>query len=160
MKRLVLHPFLWAASPALFLYAQNQGSLRGYFLVLPLVLALGISAALWASLRFVLKDGIKAGVFASFLLVWFFSYGHCYSFVSGWYLGGWVIGRERYLLPAWGMILILGLFSISRIKSPERWAAFSSFLNFSSAFSLLISLSFMATGILPSPPNTVRRAAF
>jgi hypothetical protein len=159
MKRLVLHPFLLAGFPIIFLYAQNQEQLRGYFMVLPLVLALAITAALWVSLRFVLKDGIKAGLFISFLLVCFFSYGHCYSFVSGWYLGGMVIGRERYLLPSWGIILIFGLFFISRIKSSKRLTGFSSFLNFSSIFSVLISLSIIAAGILPSAQNPVKRAS-
>jgi hypothetical protein len=157
LKRLVLHPFLLAVFPVLFLYAQNQGQLPPRVLALPLIATIVSTATLWISLRLFLRDSRKAGLLVSFFLLCFFSYGHLYNAVSGCYIGGFIIGRDRYLYPFWGILLISGTFFISRIKSDRRLAGFSSFLNFFSLFSVLISLSIIVGNSLNSPSNLVQQ---
>jgi hypothetical protein len=151
MRRLVLHPFLLAVFPATFLYAQNRGQLQPQVIVFPVLFTLLLAAALWVSLYRFLKDCLKAGFFVSFLLVWFFSYGHLCSLLNGWTVAGTVIGRERYLLPAWGLVLIAGVYLISRIKNRTA-QGMSSFLNVFSALAVLMSLATIGADLLPGGP--------
>jgi hypothetical protein len=83
MKRpLVLHPFLLAVLPVLFLYAHNIGELSPDKLAWPVGIVVVASVALWAVLAFALRDGIRAGLISSVVWVSFFSFGHLYRLLA------------------------------------------------------------------------------
>jgi hypothetical protein len=75
MRRLaVLHPFLFAAFPVLFLFARNLHLFGPGALVGPLVMLIGLAVLLWMALTLVLKSGQKAGLIISLFLVLLFSF--------------------------------------------------------------------------------------
>lgn len=55
-----------------------------------------------------LRNWRVAGVIATIFIVLFLTYGHIYSFISDLRIGGFLIGRHRYLVLAWLGIACLG----------------------------------------------------
>lgn len=102
----VIHPFLFAAFPILFLYSQNLGKMQTSVIFLPLAITIGFTA-LVLLLGLALKDVTKAGLIATIFLILFFSYGHFYGLVKGKTIGGFVIGRQLYMVPAWAIFFFL-----------------------------------------------------
>ena len=78
----ILHPFLFALFPVLFLYSHNISQLSINEIFLPSAIVLGFTAIavplLWLILK---KDGKKAGIITTVFLVFFFSYGRIYEFI-------------------------------------------------------------------------------
>jgi len=80
MKRhLILHPFLFAILPSLFLYSHNITFLSLNELLMPLVLSVVASVLLWMLLALLLRDGVRAALLCSLFWVWFFSSGPLYA---------------------------------------------------------------------------------
>ncbi len=98
-KVTVIHPFLFAIFPILFLFSYNKTRMSFGETVVPAV-AVFLSACLFLYLlRAIVKDKLKAGVIVSSFLLLFFSYGHFYSALA--------VVRHRYLLPLWVMLFVL-----------------------------------------------------
>jgi len=74
----VIHPFLLAIFPIIFLFSHNVNSLSPEVIILPLFSVIAITFLIWIVLGFVLKSRIKSGFIVSIGLVLFFSYGHIY----------------------------------------------------------------------------------
>ena len=77
-RRLVIHPFLCAVFPPLFLLAANVRQFELSVLVLPMVFLLVATALLWGLLTLLLKNARKAGILVSVFLLLFFTYGYLY----------------------------------------------------------------------------------
>ena len=77
-KSLVIHPFLFAIFPIIFLFSVNVNSIFPEEIILPLFLVIGVTFLIWIALGFLLKSRIKSGFIVSIGLVLFFSYGHIY----------------------------------------------------------------------------------
>jgi hypothetical protein len=75
-KPFVLHPFLLSLFPALFLYSRNMGEFPTGVVCVPLLEALGATAAGFAILYALLRDRVRAGLLISLFIVLFSSYGH------------------------------------------------------------------------------------
>ena len=109
-----LHPLLFAAYPVLFLFAANireQLSLEPMFG--PLLLATGGTVVVLLVLRLVFRDWLRAGLATSVIVGLFFSYGHVRTATSAMVEGG---VRQRYLLAAWGLILVIGFVIAWRLR--------------------------------------------
>lgn len=63
-------------------------------------------------LRLLLHRWDKAAVVCSFMIVMFFLYGHLYSLLEQHPIAGFNIGRHRYLLILYGIILVVGLWGL------------------------------------------------
>ena len=75
MKRsAVIHPFLFAAFPVLFLFAHNLHLFDVSAILDAFVILVSLALALWIALTLVLKSGQKAGLLISLFLVLLFSY--------------------------------------------------------------------------------------
>ena len=72
----VIHPFLVALFPTLFLYSRNLAVVDVCSIWVPLGLTLGLTLAAWGILRLCRLDGARAGMIISVCLVLFFSFGH------------------------------------------------------------------------------------
>jgi Sulfatase len=72
----VVHPFLVALLPSVFLYSRNIGAVELSSLWIPIGLSLGAALAVWAILRLCRLDGARSGLILSVGLVLFFSFGH------------------------------------------------------------------------------------
>ena len=116
-KILVIHPFLFAIYPILFLFAHNREWLPDYTGVLaPLLIALVVTTifflAQWATIR----DSNKAGVMVSLFLLLFFSYGHLYEINRAQPLGIFFLEHHRYLLVLFAILFALGTYLTLRTR--------------------------------------------
>lgn len=137
-KPFVIHPFLFAIYPILFLFSHNIRQTSFSQILLPLAIALGFTLLLLLLAKLILRDNIKAGIVVSIFLVLCFSYGHVYSMINVWQIGGFVIGRHRYLLPAWGALFSYSAYFI--IRTRRNLHNFTSILNVMSLSLVVISL--------------------
>jgi hypothetical protein len=108
---LPLYPFLAAAFPVVYLYAQNvQEAISPFEILLPLGLSLGIT--LVAVLAFgALTRSLAAGALIGTLLVaLFFTYGMAWLWLGEMLLGQWV------LLATWVLLAVIGVSTIWRLS--------------------------------------------
>ncbi|KAA3642220.1 MAG: hypothetical protein DWQ07_24600 [Chloroflexi bacterium] len=121
LKRAPLHPFLLGSYSLLSLLAFNVAEARFSDGWRSLALTLFICAALLLLAQLFTRNWQRSALAASFVLILFFSYGHIYNFLKQIELFGTVIGRHRWMLPAWGVLLVVGLWwLLGRVKQPER----------------------------------------
>jgi hypothetical protein len=109
-KSPILHPFLFAAYPALSFLAHNIEQSKASDALRPLLLSLAGAALVFFLFKAVLRESYKAGVVTSILVGLFFSYGHAYNLIEGASLNGITIGRHRLLAPIWLGLAGLALF--------------------------------------------------
>ena len=107
-KSPILHPFLFAAYPALAFLAHNIEQTKASAALRPLLVSLAGAVILFLILVAVLRDYPRAGVVCSIFIGLFFTYGHVYGYLEGITLLGVTLGRHRLLAPLW-----LGLAAIS-----------------------------------------------
>jgi hypothetical protein len=92
-----VHPFLLAAFPVLFLFAENFGETEPAEVAIPLVLAVGATALAFVALRFVLRDTLRAALLTSLGVAAFFFFGHAENLLravgltEGKVLAGWLV---------------------------------------------------------------------
>lgn len=77
-------------------------------IVIPITISILFTFLLWLLLGFIFKNYKKAGLLASLSLLLFFSYGHIYYLIEDFSVGGFIIGRHRYLTLVWGLLFIIG----------------------------------------------------
>jgi hypothetical protein len=118
----LIHPFLIALYPVLSLLESNQDQMavQGAFrsMLISVIIALG----LFLIVRLVVKEWGKASLITSMALILFFSYGHLYRVIRYEELFGIVVGRHRYLIILW--LLILGIWSwfvVKKIRQADLW---------------------------------------
>jgi len=80
-KFTVIHPFLFAIFPTIFLFSQNVNSSLNE-IILPILLTLGATVLIWILINQLLKNKIKSGLIVSIGLVLFFSYGHPFDLLN------------------------------------------------------------------------------
>ncbi len=107
-----LHPLLVAAYPSLALLAANLTEVNPQVVWRPLAVSVAVAAGLLFLLRLVLRDGQRAGLMVTLLMVLFFSYGHLYTLLEDVSVGGVLLFRHRTLLIAWTLIGLGGVWFI------------------------------------------------
>jgi hypothetical protein len=105
---MVLHPFLLAVYPILFLAAHNIAQFAVWEAFPPICYALGVALLLFVVLQLVLRDRAKVGLIVSLLAVCFYAYGHLYELLDGIHIGPINFGRHSVLRLAW-----LGTFAVA-----------------------------------------------
>ena len=136
--RAPIHPLLFAAYAVLALLASNVGQVRSSAAIRSVVISLSVALVLLLLLRLVLADWAKAAAVGTIVLILFFAYGHVYGFLKSVSLAGTVLGRHRYLLPAFLLSSVAALWLIRR---SSFWSGAAPFLNVMGAVSLLIPLA-------------------
>jgi hypothetical protein len=129
-RSVVIHPFLLAVYPVLFLYSHNPGQVDFRETIAPFAIILGLTLPAWSILGFVFKNWKKSGIIVSLFLVLFFSYGYFKTFLEG---------KEAILLmsSAWIMLFIFG--SFFTVTSEKNLTKATTILNV--VASILITLS-------------------
>jgi hypothetical protein len=116
-RRLLLHPFLFAAYPVVFLFAQNlTEDVKANAVVWPLLFVLAVVTVFFGLLRFIVRDGTKAAALTSIYVLLFFSYGHVFEGVR--HVA--VVNTNVFLLTLWLAIGVGGTVAVIRAKSLER----------------------------------------
>ena len=109
---MVLHPFLFAAAPILFLYAFNIYEASFSDALLPLAISLGVTALLFFTLSAILKNRQEAGLLVTLILVLFFSFGH---FIDATHKVR-SLKSIHIAWPLYALIFILGVYLIIRYR--------------------------------------------
>ena len=144
LKKLsVIHPFLFAISPVLFLFAYNIYEVPAGDLLLPIVVVVTGTLILFFSLRLITKSYVKTGIITSFFLILFFSYGHIRDLIYSLqrfdaYNPGDQTLVSLLLASLWVVLFIAGAFLV--IKSRSNFQGFTKFLNATAVTLVIISL--------------------
>jgi len=78
----LLHPFIFAIYPSLFLFFKNFKTVSSKELYLPLAVSLFLSSILILVFKFFLKDSKKATILTSTFLILFFSFGYYLKLIN------------------------------------------------------------------------------
>ncbi|MDP9467574.1 MAG: hypothetical protein M3P32_02370 [Chloroflexota bacterium] len=101
---LPLHPFLTAAFPVVYLYAQNvHEAIAAYEVLLPLALGTGFALAALLLFRALTRSWASAALISTMLVVLFFTYGLAWQGIGTMVLGHWV------LVAAWALLAVIGI---------------------------------------------------
>ena len=123
MKRpLVIHPFLLAMFPVVYLLENNLDMVLISQAMVPSAVVLGFTALALFLLTAALGDVRKAGLVVSIFLVLFFSYGHVFDVIQD------AMGDQPgsgpghgYLLAAWAMMFAICAYLAVRTRGEARW---------------------------------------
>ena len=113
------------------IFLENSALL--FLVMVPSVLVL------WYLLNLLVKDRMKSGLIISLGLVLFFSYGHFLNVLRDVVIEDLVIGRHRYLLPPFGIIFAIGVYSM--LKTKKNFSDFTTIANVIAIAILLVSVS-------------------
>ena len=138
----IFHPFLVAVFPILIIYSQNIGRVNFEDLILPIVLVSVFSVVLYYILKIILKNPFKAALIITIILIILFSYGHVYYLLNDASMDGFDIGRNRYLIPAFGLVLGISIFFT--VKSKRIFDNATSILNVISIVFIIVAISNVA----------------
>ena len=142
-RKIIIHPFLFAIFPVLFLFSHNIDQASFFDTLLPSAISFGFTIMLVSFLSFILRDVNKAGIISTLFLILFFSYGHIYNLKLTWHIGQFFIGRHRYLMIVWGLIFITCTFVVIKIRI--NWYEVTKVLN--SMVFILVITSIINVGI-------------
>ena len=81
-KFIILHPILIALFPVFLVYSQNIHLILIQGIIFPVLIILGITIALWAGIKFILKNTRKSALLTSLYVFLFFSYGIVFKFLE------------------------------------------------------------------------------
>jgi hypothetical protein len=114
LTTLPLHPLLLSLYAVLAMLAANIHELDASDAYRSAGVAIGLAVILSLAWWLVVRNGPKAGVLASLCLLAFYSYGHAYTLLKTASIGAVLIGRHRFLVPALGILLVLGIIVVLR----------------------------------------------
>jgi hypothetical protein len=124
-NRLQIHPFLFAASPVLTLYADNAGGLRPSQLILPICLVLVFALAFRRLFGRIVRDTAKAAILLSVWLISFMSIGRALHPTRQVTLAGASLAADWFVIFAWlaafSAVLCLMLHSRARMDMVTTW---------------------------------------
>ena len=111
----VIHPFLFALWPVLFLYSQNL-DLISFSQIWPSSLILpALSLVMLLPFALILRSLMKAGAIVSLFLVLFFSYTHVYEMLWPEHASYAVTNQSLALMVTWSVLFAGGTALIVRI---------------------------------------------
>lgn len=140
LKKLwVIHPFLFAIFPILFLFAYNIDEVPANALLLPMLVVIIGTLILFFLLRLVTKNYNKAAIITSSFLILFFQHGRIRDVIISLEPGRFIQGNVGLLLASlWVLLLITGTLFI--IKSRRNFLSFTKLLNIVAVTLVMISL--------------------
>ncbi|MFQ5922237.1 MAG: hypothetical protein ACE5M4_05285 [Anaerolineales bacterium] len=113
---------LVALYPVVGLAAANADEISLQYVPRSLVASVVLAILLLLLVRLVAGDWGKAALISSAALLLFFSYGHLYQVVKSKEVLGFVVGRHRYLLLAWIVILATWIWIVLRVlRNIQGW---------------------------------------
>ncbi|MCK4692366.1 MAG: sulfatase-like hydrolase/transferase [Anaerolineales bacterium] len=147
MKKIILHPLLFAIFPALSIYLNNTGIVTFNEVVAPIIILLFLAILLWSLLFRLLGSWHKSGFLVSIFLILFFSFGHLIpalhllAYAKQWTSLGFLVGTQlglSLLLLIW--FTIMGTACIATMKSSSNFLQITNLLNVMSIAVIVISI--------------------
>ena len=142
IKSKKIHPYLVGIFPILIIYSQNIGRVEITELLLPVIIIVGLTIGLYYFLKLILKNENKSAIIVTLILIMLFSYGHIYYLLSDVMIDEFDIGQNRYLIPAFGLVLGISIFFIIRARRVFDNA--TSILNVISIVFIIVAISNVA----------------
>lgn len=115
-KPLILHPFLFALFPILFLYSHNINQTSFSEILVPAGIVLVSMIVFFIISLLVVKSQYKAALLVSLAILLFFSFGHVHQAIKGLEIEGVRIGRPRNLLIVWSLFFLIGTYLIVKTR--------------------------------------------
>lgn len=145
---LILHPLLFALFPILTLVSTNIQEMKVFDANRSIVISAIFTGLLLLVLQILSHDWHKAAALSSLYIIFFFSYGHSYTLLRTMDIHGLLIGRHRFLISAWIVILIIGSWVIfTRIRD---FPSVTRMLNIFSAILIMLPVISILAYLLPS----------
>lgn len=132
-------PVLLALYAPLELGAHNIGQIPLSSIYRSVILSGILGAVLLLLCRVFIRDWQRAGIAATVILILFLTYGHLYNFLENLEIGGFLIGRHRYLVMVWLILASLGIWWA--IRNSGNYSSLTSTLNLVSAFLLIMPMA-------------------
>ncbi|MBW8010310.1 MAG: hypothetical protein FVQ83_03575 [Chloroflexi bacterium] len=168
-EKLILHPLLFAVYPIIALMASNIEEFPIYESFRFITISIIVAFFLVEVINLFTKSKERAALIASASIILFFTYSHFRTISQPWIILGYSFGRHRFLIPIWGLLLVLSIWVVT--KTRMNLSEGTKITNLISLTSLLITLytilnyqiqQFMAEDIQQISINTeiVRESQF
>src|SRR3990172_3136713 len=120
-KTTMLHPFLFAIFPVLFLYSYNIQETSFGVILKPLALVLVGTALILFVSNLIFRNWEKSSLFTTLLVLIFFSHGHIHTLIGAlkYQIGGFEIGTDDILFGVW-LAVIAGAFFVMILS---KWSS-------------------------------------
>ena len=112
----IIHPFVIAVFPVVFLYSHNISEVIASQTILPLGASLVVAFLGWFLLGLIFNNKHLKGLLLSTFLLYFSTYGHFYIKFMDAYIGQWKVGIHTWLLPFWSLLFLLPVFIIFKLN--------------------------------------------
>jgi len=152
LYRVPFYPFLVGLYPVVFLWQKNFFQIQSFVVPYTLLLAVDICVPVIFITWLVVRRMLKAAVISSFILLMFYAYGPVFSLVDNLQVAGFIIGRHRYILPFWFLIIVVGTILILHSKSDFRNVTWV--LNLTCICLVSISIVQIGYWVITSPVET------
>jgi hypothetical protein len=137
-NRLVIHPFLFAIFPILFLFSHNIRECYFSETVAPASAILGFTFLLTGLSALLIRNWEKAGILVSICVLLFFSYGHIYDAIASWRIAPFFIGRHIHLMSVWALFFTCATYIL--IRTRRGLHALTRILNIMAFYLVAVSL--------------------
>jgi hypothetical protein len=131
-------PVLLALYAPLELGAHNIGQIPLNYIYRSVILSGILGTIILLICRVFLRNWQVAGSATAVIVIFFLTYGHLYNFLEDLKVGGFLIGRHRYLVTVWSMLAFLGVWWA--IRKSGKYSSLTSTLNLISAFLLIMPI--------------------
>ena len=140
LRKFPFHSFLITSTLVVFIYVHNIEQLAINSILRSLLIGSLFSVALYFTCVRFFKTNLRAGLFTSFLLIGFCSFGTVYQYIEHlFYTGKWMFGNFfRYLILLY-VIYFISLF-VFILKKKSDFLQINLFLNIVVVFILLLNI--------------------
>jgi hypothetical protein len=104
----IFYPILLGTYPAVGLVSANISQMDWLSGLRSILVAVALSFAIYALFCWRIQDEHKAALLCAWFTLFFFAYGHVYDAIEGWKVFGIILGRHRFLFPAWLVVFGIG----------------------------------------------------
>ena len=118
IKFIIIHPILIALYPVFFVYSQNIHLILIQGIIFPVLIILGITIAMWAVIRSILKNARKSALLTSLFVFLFFSYGHIFNILESNLNQEYSFLIHTFLLITYALIAIFSTYYL--VKTPTK----------------------------------------
>ena len=118
IKFIIIHPILIALYPVFFVYSQNIHLILIQGIIFPVLIILGITIAMWAITRSILKNTRKSALLTSLFVFLFFSYGHIFNILESNSNQEYYFLIHTFLLITYALIAIFSTYYL--VKTPTK----------------------------------------
>ena len=141
-KFFVLHPFLFAIFPMLFIYSQNINEISLSEIIYATIIILVVVLLLQSLLPLIFLNKTKIALIISLSIFIFFFYGHIYEILKGFSLLEFQIKSDKVILLILFLIFVEGVYLIIKTRKNIENLTYS--LNIMSVSLIVISLANIA----------------